>query len=223
MRARDTILGPALLAATLLGCAEREDTIGHAPWLPTGGSSDTADDGTDGEDIGSTGSGGSDTGEAPGTSGDGTGGPGDPDSTDTGAGDTTGDGGTTDGNDYTGPYPAERKLCVDLNNMFRAQMNVPVLDRYPEKEACVDQQAQEESLIDTPHGKLGSCGELRQNHGDGTGWGTLELIDWLIKDQFGEGPGGPHYEQMLDPNMTRIACGFYQNPNGNFWINIDFW
>ena len=105
----------------------------------------------------------------------------------------------------------ERKLCTDMSNMFRAQMNIPLLDRYPEKEACVDQQAEEESLIDTPHGKLGSCGEARQNHGDGTGWGTLELIDWLLKDQFGEGPGGPHYEQMLDPNMTRVACGFYQN------------
>ena len=42
-------------------------------------------------------------------------------------------------------------------------------------------------------------------------------------DQFGEGPGGPHYEQMMDPSMTRIACGFYWNENGNFWIDIDFW
>lgn len=225
------ILAAAVL--TSLACGyERDDGVPGRPLSPPGdddafddddgGETDTGEDSGEADDDGGGGHGGTGGDEGNGDDGDGGDDGSDGDGDDTGGnGD---DGGTGDGETYTGPYAAERKLCTDLNNMFRAQMGVPVLTRAADKEACVDEQARLESEIDTPHGKLGHCGELRQNHGDGIGYGTLELIDWLINDQFNEGPGGPHYEQMLDPNMTRIACGFYANPsNGNFWINIDFW
>jgi hypothetical protein len=57
------------------------------------------------------------------------------------------------------------------------------------------------------------------------------LLELLVEDgvdqldeQFKEGPGGAHYEQMMDRNMTKVACGFYDNPqNGNLWFDIDFY
>ena len=99
---------------------------------------------------------------------------------------------------------------------------VPLLARAAAKESCVDDQARQESLIDTPHGMLGSCGEARQNHGDGDGWANLELIEFILDEQYNEGPTGPHYRQMTDPAMKSVACGFYTRASGNFWINIDF-
>jgi hypothetical protein len=208
----------------LAACVEeRDETELGGGWVPPGEDGDTADGGED-----ATGGDG-ETGTDPGEPGDGDATEGDDGSTsdepsppETEGDDPTG-GGEPDDGEYDGPYPAERKRCVEMSNEFRQQVGVPLLQRYPEKEECVDEQARQESEIDTPHGKLGMCGEARQNHGDGYGWQPMELLEWLLNDQFNEGPGGAHYEQMTDPNMTRVACGFYQNPNGNFWINIDFW
>lgn len=225
MRMNDSPRALAVIILVLfsLACGGRNDDE-RRPWGGTGagfstGSSD-GDSGTGGDGPEMFDLAGADEGTDSGQADSGTNG-----GETTGSEETTDTGSTTTGDDgdYSGPYAMERKLCVDMNNMFRVQMNVPPLQRYSEKEPCVDEQAEQESLIDTPHGKLGACGELRQNHGDGTGWGNLELIDYILNDQFNEGPGGPHYEQMLDPNMTKIACGFYENANGNFWINIDFW
>lgn len=223
-RTRNSPLVPLVVAMSVAACvAERDETELGGGWVPPGEDEDVNDDGGEATD------GGEDTGTDPGDPGDGDATDDDGGSTsedplppETGDDDTT-DGGEQDDDEYTGPYPAERKRCVEMSNEFRQQMGIPLLQRYAEKEECVDEQAKQESMIDTPHGKLGLCGELRQNHGDGTGWEPMELLEWLLNDQFNEGPGGPHYEQMLDPNMTRVACGFYQNPNGNFWINIDFW
>jgi len=203
----------------LVACIdEREETDLGGEWVPPGEDGDLDDDGEDA--TGEDGETGTDDGEA--TDGDDESTSEEPTPTDTGHDDTTGGDGQ-DEDEYTGPYAAERKRCVEMSNEFRQQVGVPALTRYPEKEDCVDEQAEQESMIDTPHGKLGMCGELRQNHGDGTGWQPMELLELILNEQFNEGPGGAHYEQMTDPNMTRVACGFYQNPNGNFWINIDFW
>lgn len=109
-----------------------------------------------------------------------------------------------------------------MTNQFRARKGRPALARATDKESCVDEQSKQESGIDTPHGKLGMCGERRQNHGDGTGWENLDLIRTILTEQFDEGPGGAHYEQMMAPYATRLACGFYTSAAGNFWIDVDF-
>ena len=134
------------------------------------------------------------------------------------AGGTTGDGGT-----FTGPLAAARKRCFELTNLLRTGAGGTALGRAADWEACVDDQARQESLIDTPHGKLGLCSEARQNHGDGTGYENIELINLILNEQFAEGPNGPHYRQWMDPQMKRVACGFYTRSDGNFWINVDFY
>jgi hypothetical protein len=203
--------------------AEREETDLGEAWPPHAEDGDATDDeGEPADDEEETGADTNVPDEGDATGGDDGSTSEEPTPDDTGQDDSTG-GDEEDEGEYTGPYAAERKRCVEMNNEFRQQVGVPPLERYAEKEDCVDEQAKQESMIDTPHGKLGMCGELRQNHGDGYGYAPMELLEWLLNDQFNEGPGGPHYEQMTDPNMTRVACGFYQNPNGNFWINIDFW
>jgi len=44
---------------------------------------------------------------------------------------------------------------------------------------------------------------------------------------FDEGPGEPysahgHYINMTNPAHSRVACGFYQGPDGRWWAVQDF-
>jgi len=137
----------------------------------------------------------------------------------------------TDSGNGSDPYAAERQKCFDVSNQFRMKAGVPALVHATDKESCLDGQArmeQQKNLID--YGPPWQCGAARQNHGDGDGYLDSELVDFvamILTEQFNEGPGGPHYDQMTDPNMTQVACGFSRDPSdpvtGNFWFDTDFY
>lgn len=123
------------------------------------------------------------------------------------------------------PYEAEREACVDRINEFRATEGLAPLERWTEQEECVDKQSKQDSK-DGPHANFGDCGESAQN--TCPSWGSIDsVIDGCLQSMWDEGPGEPysehgHYINMSNENYTKVACGFYEMPDGSIWHNHNF-
>ena len=137
------------------------------------------------------------------------------------------DGGSPSGEgDGTDPYAAERKACVDRINGFRATENLPPLAAWTDKGICTDAEAKSDSASGQAHGAFGMCGEGAQN--ECPGWGSIEqTIQGCLQDMWDEGPGEPysehgHYINMSNPDYTKVACGFYEKPDGKVWAIQNF-
>lgn len=173
-----------------------------------GNSAGNAGSGAGGSGAGTSGSGGSAAGGSGGSAAGGSGG--------SAAG---GSGGTTD------PLDALRDACVARINAFRATEGKAPYARWNEGEACTDQQSQKDST-DGPHANFGECGEWAQN--TCPGWGsTDQVIQGCLQMMWDEGPGEPfsehgHYINMSSTQYTKVACGFFQMPNGEIWANQNF-
>lgn len=132
---------------------------------------------------------------------------------------TAGCGGGTD------PYEAERQACVDRINEFRATEGLPPLERWTEQEECVDKQSKNDST-DGPHANFGDCDESAQN--TCPGWNDMDsVLDGCLQSMWDEGPGEPysehgHYLNMSNTAYAKVACGFYEMPDGKIWHNHNF-
>lgn len=132
-------------------------------------------------------------------------------------------GGDAGGNDA---YAAERKACVDRINGFRATLSLPPLAAWTEQGSCTDGEAKSDSESGAAHGAFGACTERAQN--ECPGWGSVEqTIQSCLQDMWNEGPGEPysehgHYINMSNPDATRVACGFYERPDGKVWAIQNF-
>lgn len=128
--------------------------------------------------------------------------------------------------DGTDPYAAERKACVDRINGFRATEGLPPLAAWSEKGTCTDAEAKSDSESGKAHGAFGMCGEGAQN--ECPGWGSIEqTIQGCLQDMWDEGPGEPysehgHYINMSNPDYSKVACGFYEKPDGKVWAIQNF-
>jgi hypothetical protein len=127
--------------------------------------------------------------------------------------------------DPTDPYDAFRQQCVDQINAYRATLSMGPLARWTDAESCVDGEAQRDSEANTPHSAFGACGEWAQN--ECPRWGSVEsTVTGCLEMMWNEGPGEPysehgHYINMTNPSYSRVACGFYEGPNG-VWAAQDF-
>ncbi len=182
-------------------------------------------------DNGDSGDATGDAGTETGTTGDGDG---DPTSTSTTtAGDTTtttgdGDGDTTSTTGDPGnPYDAAAQHCVDVINMYRATLDLPPYQRWIEAEVCSGEEAESDSISQTPHGAFGMCGEWAQNECPGWPGPPEQLLDGCLAQMWAEGPGEPfsehgHFINMSSMQYTKVACGFFQTGQGDYWAVQNF-
>ncbi len=145
-----------------------------------------------------------------------------------GASDDTGGTSSTTGGASTGeadPYEQARIDCVDRINAFRATEGKPALARWVEQESCTDSQSAADSTSGA-HANFGDCSENAQN--TCPGWGSVDqVIEGCLQMMWDEGPGEPfsehgHYLNMSSTKYSKVACGFFEMPNGKLWHNHNF-
>ncbi len=154
---------------------------------------------------------------------------------DSGPGDDTGPEETTEPTETTDPtetgnpvdpQESSRQACVDEINAHRATLGLPAYARWTKGEACADEQARQDSESGQPHGAFGQCEEAAQN--ECAGWPSAgTIIDSCLLAMWNEGPGEDfalhgHFLNMSSVDFTRVACGFYETPSGDFWSTQDF-
>jgi hypothetical protein len=184
------------------GGATGGSTSGSTGGSTTGSSGTGTHSSSGGTTTGSSGS-GSDAGSSGGSSG----------STDAGGGD---------------PIAAGRALCLQIINMDRATLNSPPLtEATPDQETCVDGQAKADFTANTPHSAFGQCKEHAQNECPDWPGPPSAIMTKCLADMWAEGPPPAgqdnHWLNMSNAKYTKVACGFYQTPNGHWWATQDFW
>jgi hypothetical protein len=152
---------------------------------------------------------------------------GDGDTTDDGDGDTTTDTGDGDTDNPGNPYDEAAQYCVDVINMYRATIGLPPYERWIEAEVCSGEEAESDAMTNTPHGAFGQCGEWAQNECPGYSGPPEQLLDVCLAQMWAEGPGEPfedhgHYINMSSTEYTKVACGFYQTGQGDYWAIQNF-
>jgi hypothetical protein len=222
-RSLNGLIGALSLSLGLSACVDDRDMDEGLDGVygPGGGYEDGDDTGEDTEADSNDGGGGdgeddAGTEDPPGDDGGG-GDPGDDGDTSTGDGPDDGDDDEGDAG-HDDPWNAERDLCLELINEYRATLGVSPLSRWTGQaaEECVDGQAKTDSLeYGGVHAEFGKCGEALQNEG---GWnGPFSPgFEMNLDGMWGEGPGGGHYENMASPMVTEVLCGFYQSTTGQY-------
>jgi hypothetical protein len=128
------------------------------------------------------------------------------------------------------PLAAARAQCVQIINQDRASLSPPspaLTEASAADETCVDGQAKADYEANTPHDAFGQCKEFAQD--ECPGWpGPPSSIDTnCLAQMWAEGPPPAgqdnHWLNMSNPQYTRVACGFYQTPKGDWWATQDFW
>ena len=132
-----------------------------------------------------------------------------------------GSGGAVASDGSTAVGDADRQLCIDLINQYRATLGLAPYTRWTSAEGCADGQAQSDSQTGTAHGAFGDCGESAQDECPGWGGPPATAIKGCLQMMWSEGPGGGHYENMRS-NRKLAACGFYVLANGKVWAVQDF-
>jgi len=124
---------------------------------------------------------------------------------------------------------AARQQCVQIINMYRATLSPasPPLTEDTMDEACVDTQAHADYTAMTPHSAFGSCYEGAQNECPAWPGPPSSIMTNCLAMMWAEGPPPQgqvnHWYNMQNPQATRAACGFYQDPQGTWWATQDFW
>lgn len=118
-------------------------------------------------------------------------------------------------------YDSYRQQCVNKINAWRATEGKPALARWTSGESCADESSQKEYQSGSPHSSFGSCGEWAQNLCPGyNDFGSI--FSYCMVQMWDEGPGEPysahgHYLNMSNADYSKVACGFYEAPNGKIW------
>jgi hypothetical protein len=127
------------------------------------------------------------------------------------------------------PLAAARALCLQIINQDRASLNPPSppLTEATDQESCVDQQAQKDFEANTAHSAFGQCSEWAQNECPGWGGPPTKVMTDCLKAMWDEGPPPSgqdnHWLNMSNSQYTKVACGFYQTPSGDWWATQDFY
>ncbi len=161
-------------------------------------------------------SGGADSGASSGSSGGGSGG-------------SSSGGSSASSSGGSDPLAAARQQCVQIINMYRATLNPPspALTEDTASEPCVDTQARADYTAMTPHSAFGNCYEGAQNECPGWPGPPSSIMTNCLAQMWAEGPPPQgqvnHWYNMQNPQAARVACGFYQDPQGTWWATQDFW
>jgi uncharacterized protein YkwD len=139
------------------------------------------------------------------------------------------DGGSTSGSSGGDSLAAARSQCVQIINQYRATLSPPspALTEDAAEESCVDGQAQADFTSNVAHSAFGKCQESAQD--ECPEWpGPPSSIDTnCLAQMWAEGPPAAgqdnHWLNMSNAEYTRVACGFYEDPQGTWWATQDFW
>jgi hypothetical protein len=116
--------------------------------------------------------------------------------------------------------------CVDTINRYRATKSLPPLARWVEAESCAASEAAEDARTQRAHGSFGRCQENAQNACPNWPGPAEQMIEGCLKMMWDEGPGPSpahgHYNNMVDPRSTKVACGTITTPSGSLWSVQDF-
>lgn len=139
----------------------------------------------------------------------------------------------TGGQPQNADLNSRRQAFVDKINEYRATIGLPALQRWTSGESCADNSSRQDAQANAAHGSMGSCGEMAQNTCPNFPSMDSAYSDCL-QSMWNEGPPPSepctgdcyqkhgHYINMASRNYTRVAVGFYQLPNGNVWVNMNF-
>jgi hypothetical protein len=153
------------------------------------------------------------------------------------------------GSGTTDPYAQYRQACIDKINALRATKGLSPYTRWTDNEACVDQQATHDSMVNKAHDAFingtPKCGGYGQNECPGWSASSIEsCLDqmWNEKDQpgcsgcdacdtftifnnncpncsFNGSTVCGHYVNMSSKSFTLAACGFSMDGT---WEAINF-
>ncbi|MGH7284235.1 MAG: CAP domain-containing protein [Polyangiaceae bacterium] len=136
--------------------------------------------------------------------------------------------GTDGGNGADDQYAADRKLCVDTINQYRATIGVAALTEWSDGESCADGQAKSDSTTGKAHGAFATCSESAQDECPGWPGGDIAgSLKGCLQQMWNEGPGDDypthgHYTNMSNKGYTQAACGFFVTPDGSLWAVQNF-
>lgn len=130
--------------------------------------------------------------------------------------------------DETGDFYVD---CVARINQLRWECQcLPPLERWEEGEDCANQQAQYDYEHDEAHAGISAriCEPSNASQNECPDYNpNFDIVNFCLQQMWDEGPGEPyiahgHYINMSDPNITKVACGLYITPEGNFWSVQNF-
>ncbi|HEY2516600.1 MAG TPA: CAP domain-containing protein, partial [Polyangiaceae bacterium] len=122
-----------------------------------------------------------------------------------------------------------RVQCVQIINQYRATLSPPSppLTEDTAQESCVDSQAQKDYTANTAHSAFGDCSEFAQDECPGWPGPPASINTDCFKSMWDEGPPPAgqdnHWLNMSNAKYTKVACGYYQTPKGDWWTTQDFW
>lgn len=222
-----TTVAVSILVLCSAACAGTADDGDPHPDTGTGGSdasaSGTAGASSGGSPSASSSSGGTGTASSSGSHGS----SGNPASSSSSGSSTGSSGGADAGSDD--PVQAGRDLCLQIINMDRKSLPTPSapLTAATAQEACVDSESKADYTADTPHAAFGKCKERAQNECPDWPGPPTAIMKKCLADMWAEGPPpagqNNHWQNMGNSKYTKVACGFYQTPNGRWWATQDFW
>ncbi|HVJ93254.1 MAG TPA: CAP domain-containing protein [Labilithrix sp.] len=138
------------------------------------------------------------------------------------------------------PYPADSlvKYNVERVNAYRAQKGLPALLYDARISAFARRGSEQLSRDHVAHahfaanvqGAPGFGSRSAENQGDPSGVPALDgdasrngkmQVDVMLKLMMDEGPGGGHYDNMMNPRFRRIGVGLVY-VGGRFYMTNDF-
>lgn len=162
----------------------------------------------------------------------------------------SGDGGCTMNLSCTLAPPASTgdivQDCVNRINQFRTQCAcMTPLARWTDGEACANQDAKNDGMMMSAHaGAMANICPWGEAQDECPGYPTNgSIIDQCLQQMWSEGPppagttiaqcespamqatcyeAHGHFINMSNPNVTKVACGFYTLPSGGIWAAQNF-
>jgi hypothetical protein len=110
------------------------------------------------------------------------------------------------------------------------------LERWTEAEDCANQHAEYDSTR-PPHSGFSDdiCDPGAFGQNECPGWNSEnQVIDGCLQQMWDEGPPPTdpcdgecfqeygHFINMTNPDFSRVACGFYETPEGEIWAVQNF-
>ena len=137
------------------------------------------------------------------------------------------------------PYPADPlvRYNVDRVNAYRAAGGLPPLLHDARISAFAVAGSQRLSRDHVPHANFADNAQAQhfgsrsaENQGDPRGVPTMDADPWrnaqkqvdiMLKLMMDEGPGGGHYDNIMNPKLRRIGVGNIYS-SGRFYLTNDF-
>lgn len=120
--------------------------------------------------------------------------------------------------------------CVDVINSHRAKVGAAPLARSSALETYAAAGAASDSQTNQPHG------HFMATAGGGVAFAENEIPGWPLSSymtvtnvidrgtllMWNEGPGGGHYENLVNRSFTQVGCGIHTTATGAVWLTQDF-